>query len=310
MKYRDFGKTGLCVSEIGMGCGWVRWIQDDESTRLLERAFELGINFYDSADFYFNFESEARLTKAFANKRDQVILATKFGTIPDPNGWYQDFSVANMQKSLEGSLKRLQSDYIDIYQLHSPPLSILEQDDLLAALQQAKQEGKIRFYGISIDGAQFMRDAIDKWQVDSIQTGFNMFDMRAVEAFPYVKEKGVGLIARSPLDSGMLGGVMQTGSELRPGDPRPRWGEEKTQRRQQALAEVKFLLENKNRSYAQAALQFILAHDAIHSAIVGTTNLDHLAENAAASGTRLTDEEMCQLQTLMGGEFKKLQVGW
>ena len=138
------------------------------------------------------------LGKVLSSHRDEVVIATKFGTIP---GKGKDFSVGHMRRSLEESLRRLRTDYIDIYQLHSPAPEVLHDEELLAALEAVKKEGKIRCYGLSTEGGQRGIDAIDKWGVDSVQITFNLFHQDPAERFfPEAERKGVGVIVKSPLD--------------------------------------------------------------------------------------------------------------
>jgi aryl-alcohol dehydrogenase-like predicted oxidoreductase len=308
VEYRDFGNTGLRVSEIGLGCGPLGVDPDADYAPLLNRALELGVNFFDSADFYSSYRSEEWLGKALSLHRDKVVIATKFGTIP---GKGKDFSVPHMRRSLEESLRRLRTDYIDIYQLHSPAPSALDDEELLAALQEAKKEGKIRCYGLSTEGGQRGLDAIDKWGVDSVQITFSLFHQDpAARFFPEAQRKGVGVIVKSPLDSGILGGDLDPGKPKKLDDARERWGEDETARRQQLFEEVKFLAGQTGRTYSQAALQFVLSFDGVSTAIPGTTSPTHLEENASAAGGRLTLDELRRIRSLDGGEFARLNLDW
>jgi aryl-alcohol dehydrogenase-like predicted oxidoreductase len=310
MHYRDFGKTGLKVSEVGLGCGPLGSDPNADYLPLLERALALGVSFYDTADFYGDFRSEEWLGKAFAKRRDQVIIATKFGTVRTAEGRGKDWSVAHMRRALEDSLRRLQTDYVDIYQLHSPPPSVLGDTDLLEALRELKQEGKIRFFGISLDGGQYCIDAVEKWQPDAIQILFNMFNFEPAYCFRACKEAGVGLIIKAPLDSGMLGGDLMAGQPMKGDDPRERWSAEQTARRQKLMEGLEFLTDGTGRTWSQAALQFVLCYKPVSTVIPGTTSVAHLEENAAAAGGKLTHEELRRLHGLMGGEFAELNLGW
>ena len=308
MEYREFGDTGLRVSEVGLGCGPLGMDASADYTALLERALELGVNFFDSADFYSSYRSEEWLGRVVSARRDEAIIATKFGTIP---GKGKDFSVGHMRRSLEASLKRLRTDYIDVYQLHSPPRSVLEDEELLEALREVKREGKIRWYGISLDGGEYGIEAIKKWDVDSVQISFNLFHQGPAEEFlEFAKREGVGVIVKSPLDSGMLGGELSPGAARKMDDARDRWGEEETARRQRLFDEVTFLAEGTGRTWSQAALAFVLSFDGVSTAIPGTTSVKHLEENAAGAGGRLTAEELARIGGLMGGEFRRVNLGW
>ncbi len=309
MRYRNLGKTGLQVSEVGLGCGPLGGDPGADHLPLLERALDLGVNFYDTADFYGGYRSEEWLGKAFEKKRDQVILATKFGTIP---GQGKDWSVGHMRKCLEESFRRLRTDYIDLYQLHSPDRDVLRNDDLLGALQRLKQEGKIRCYGMSLDGGHFCLDAIEQWKLDAVQILFNLFNLEPACSFHACKEAGVGLIVKAPLDSGMLGGDLMPGMPQKGDDPRERWGEGPTAQRQKLMEELQFLTggNGSSRTWSQAALQFVLSYGAVSTVIPGTTSLRHLEENAAAAGGRLSNEEMRRVHGLMCGGFAELNLGW
>jgi aryl-alcohol dehydrogenase-like predicted oxidoreductase len=215
-----------------------------------------------------------------------------------------------MRRSLEESLGRLRTDYIDVYQLHSPPDSVLDNDDLLAALRDLKQEGKIRLYGVSADG-RLAIDGIERWDVDAVQIQFSLFHQQPLQQFlPLAQQRGVGVIIRSPLDSGMLGGELGPTDGLKRGDPRERWGDDLTARRQRLVEEVRFLSEESGRTMAQSALQFVLSFDAVSTAIPGTTSIEHLQENAAAAGGRLSEAELARLRDLHDGEFGGLNLGW
>jgi aryl-alcohol dehydrogenase-like predicted oxidoreductase len=308
MEYRELGDTGLRVSEVGLGCGPLGIDVTADYTELLTRALDLGVNLFDSADFYSGYRSEEWLGRVLAGRRDEVIIATKFGTIP---GKGKDFSVGHMRRSLEESLGRLNTDYIDVYQLHSPPPAVLEDEELLAALQAAKAQGKIRCYGMSLEGGDYGMEVIRRWHTDSIQITFNLFHQGPAEEFlDFAEQNGVGVIVKSPLDSGILGGDLSPGSPRKLDDARERWGEEETVRRQRFSEEVKFLAEGTGRTWSQAALQFVLSFDAVSTVIPGTTSVKHLEENAAAAGGRLTEDELARIAGLMNGEFKSLNLDW
>ncbi len=308
MHYRDFGKTGLRVSEIGLGCAPVGMQPDRDYSELLRRALDLGVNFYDTADFYSSYRSEEWLGKAFSAVRDKVIITTKFGTIP---GKGKDFSVVHMRRSLEDSLRRLRTDYIDVYQLHSPAPSVLDDGQLLEALRQVKRDGKVRYYGLSTEGGQRGLDAIARWQVDSVQITFNLFHQEPADRFfSEAQRRGVGVIVKSPLDSGILGGDLSPGKPRKLDDARERWGEEETVRRQRLFDEVSFLAEGTGRTWSQAALQFVLSFAGVSTVIPGTTSVKHLEENVAASGGHLAEEEIARIRSLHGGEFRNLNLDW
>ncbi len=300
MIYRKLGRTGLEVSEVGLGCGPLGSDPGRDYRPLLERALDMGVNFYDTADFYGGYRSEEWLGKAFSRKRDQVIIATKFGTVRTAEGIGKDWTVAHMRRALEDSLR----------QLHSPAPSVLDNDDLLAELRKLKEAGTIRAYGISLDGGEYAIQAIRRWQPDAIQILFNLFNFEPSRCFAAAKEKGVGLIIKAPLDSGMLGGGLTPDAPPKDDDPRQRWTEEQVEQRRQLMEELKFLTEGKGRTWAQASLAFVLSYDEVSTVIPGTTSIEHLEEDVGAAGMRLTAEEMERLREMMQGEFVNLNLGW
>jgi aryl-alcohol dehydrogenase-like predicted oxidoreductase len=239
VKRRTFGKTDLNVSELGIGCARIGGIfQNDASgfVRLLGSARDAGINFFDTADMYSQGESEQLLGRAFGRSRNRVIIASKvgyalparrmvaarlkpllrpvirfFGIRRDrlPSGargaLAQDFSGPYVKRAVEGSLRRLRTDYLDILQLHSPPLDVVEQGEWLVTLEALKREGKIRYYGIACDTVDVAMAALRYPGVSSIQITLNLLDPRAeAELVPKAEQQGVGVIAREILANGLL----------------------------------------------------------------------------------------------------------
>jgi len=188
LKDRKLGNTGITVSEIGFGTWGIGGsaygdVDDNESRRVLKSAFELGITFYDTADLYGDGHSEELLGEVFAGRRDQVVIATKGGTLPHTTfDMPQNFSSQYIEKAIAGSLKRLKTNYIDLYLLHSPRIeNIQENDDLLNVLETAKKKGLIRAYGISARSPADALRAIDEWGFDVVEINFNLIDQRALE---------------------------------------------------------------------------------------------------------------------------------
>ena len=186
MKYRPLGLTGLQVSEIGFGAwgiggdagGAVAYghVDRKDSIRAVRAAIESGVSFFDTADFYGFGESEAILGEALAGMRSQAILASKVGMITKDGA--QDFSAGHIAASVEGTLRRLKTDYLDLYQLHSPPTEILRRDhEAVIALERLKQSGKIRAWGLSARSPDDARIAISGLSVASVQVNFNLVDL-------------------------------------------------------------------------------------------------------------------------------------
>ncbi|NUN07553.1 MAG: aldo/keto reductase [Ignavibacteriaceae bacterium] len=224
MNFREFGKTGLKVSEVGFG-GWtiggpamagdipIGWgkVNDDESMEALYSAYYNGINFYDTADFYGLGHSEELIGKAFKGKSDRVVIATKVGhRIDSEQKIYLDYSKDYIISACEESLRRLQRDYIDIYQLHSARMPHLKQGDCIEAMEQLKQEGKIRYWGISLNTFLPEEEAdffITNKIGHSFQVVLNIINQISLDkVIPAARENGYGIIARMPYQFGLLSG--------------------------------------------------------------------------------------------------------
>ena len=288
MKYRKLGKTGIEISEIGFGTWGLGGnsygpADDQESITSLRSAFDKGVTFYDTSDLYGNGHAETVVGEAFKNDRDKIIIGTKGGLLPH-SGFEMpmDFSAEYLRSALDKSLSRLRTDYVDLYLLHSPTLKEIE--PALATLREMRKEGKIRSLGVSVRSPNDGKQIVEQYDVDAIQVNFNIIDHRAVEngLFGLAQEKGIGIIARTPLAFGYLTGSL-TGKESFGGiDHRNNWPKDQLQRWASAPGVFSFL-QNKDRTPTQAALLWCLAQKEISTVIPGMMNLDHVAENTAAS---------------------------
>jgi len=239
MDVRRFGNTDLRVSEYGLGCARIGGIFQRDSAGfldLLTAARDAGIVFYDTADMYSQGESETLIGRAFRRQRDRIVIATKAGyCLPAQRRFIarikpfvrpliqllklkrtqlpaavrgalaQDFSPAYLTRAVEGSLKRLKTDYVDLLQMHSPPAEIVERGDFIDALEQMKRAGKIRYYGVACDTVEAALAALRYPGVSSLQVAVNLLERRAAEAvLPRAHEQGVAVIARETLANGLL----------------------------------------------------------------------------------------------------------
>ena len=215
MKYRRLGKTDLLVSEIGFGAWGIGGTaagatsygptNDVVSRKALDCAFEEGINFFDTSNVYGDGHSEALIGQAFKKKRSQVLIATKVGLVK--YGQATNFSIKNLSSSFEASLKRLQTDYVDILQLHNPSLDSIEPIHKIHAwIDQLKNQGKVRAFGVSVRSPADGLWVIDKLKVQSLQVNFNLLDHRVIDSglIKNSEENQVSLIARTPLCFGFL----------------------------------------------------------------------------------------------------------
>ena len=316
MKYRPLGKTGLMVSEIGFGgwaiggateaagvpLGWGR-TSDEESLAAIRKARDLGVNFFDTADIYGHGRSESLLGLVLARRRSDVVIATKVGNVRTASGDVRkDFSKRHIFLAIDGSLKRLRTDYVDLYQLHNPTLEDLRREEVQEAMDMLQSWGKIRFWGTSIttpaEGIEIVRQ---RWGY-ALQVLYNVLNQApAQELFPLAKKQGFGIIARVPLASGLLTGKFRQNSVFTVEDVRQNF---LTPRRlQEALErvdEVKSIVGGASRTLAEAALKFILADDAVSTAIPGAKNTHQVEANVAGSGEPLPDSIIQKLRERLG----------
>lgn len=292
MKRRPLGDTGLTVPEIGFGTwglGGTSYGPVDETVAkaALLRALELGIDFFDTSDMYGDGRSEELLGRTFRGRRDQILLATKGGNLPH-TGMHmpQDFSSRHLTAALDHSLRRLQTDHVDLYQLHSPTLPDIEKnDDLIPLLQGWVREGKIRTFGISVRSPQDGIAAIQRFGFPVVQVNFNMIDQRAAAdgLFGLAREKGAGIIARTPLVFGYLTGTLSGNEKFSGSDHRANWPQDQLKRWAEAPRLFDFLALPGRRSTVQACLRFCLDQDAVSTVIPGMMSIREVEENAQAS---------------------------
>lgn len=287
MQYRTLGATGLRVSVIGFGTwglggavdGAVAYgpTQDAQSVAALQAAQSLGINFFDTADFYGFGHSEEVLARALGAVRDQVVIASKGGMLRDGR---QDFSPAHLRAALEGSLRRLGTDYIDLYQLHSPSPDVMRSEELRHTLESFRTEGKVRAYGVSARSPEDAAVAVSELGFQCVQANFSLVDQRALECglFEACRLSGSAVIARTPLCFGFLTGRYSAATAFDAHDHRNRWPLEQRRRWADALG----LFVKNQPSPAQFALRFCLSYPEVASAIPGMLTPAHVQENGAA----------------------------
>jgi aryl-alcohol dehydrogenase-like predicted oxidoreductase len=329
MQYRAFGDSGITGSAVGFGVWTVStpmWGIKDEAVgiKLLRRAFDLGITFYDTADVYGDGQGERILVKALGDRRDKIVIATKFGydfynhpgLQPGQRERPHDWSPAFVRKACEESLKRLQTDHIDLYQLHNPRIDAIKKDDLWAELESLKDEGKVRMLGTAL-GPAFKPDRQSAEGIVSIrerraapQIIYNMLEQQLGQAiFPVAREEGVPVLVRVPHASGLLEGHFDETTEFGPEDHRhfrmhtpemkAMW-----QRGLKKVENVKFLTADGRRTLGQAAIQFVLSEPSIASLLPNIYEESQIEEFAAATDTPpLTEEELSRIRDLYAADF-------
>jgi len=316
MQYRDLGRTGIRVSAIGFG-GWAiggtteasgtpfGWGQtfDDESLAAIRRARELGVTFFDTADSYGFGRSESLLGIVLSRHRQDVVIATKVGVVRTSSGELRkNFSRQHIFLAVDGSLKRLRSDYIDLYQMHNPTLEELSRGEIQDGMERLQDAGKIRFWGVSVSTPEEGLEIVRRSWGHALQVLYNVLNQApANELFPAAKEKGYGIIARVPLASGLLTGKFRLDSVFPADDVRQNF---LTPRRlQEALErvdEVKSILGKTTRSLAEGALRFVLANDAVSTTIPGAKSARQVEMNVAASDASIPADVTDKLRARLG----------
>lgn len=309
MRYRRLGRTELQVSEVGFGAWAIGGnkhghsygpTDNAESLRTIDQALDLGCNFFDTADLYGHGLSEKLLGQALEKRRHECIIATKVGGDFYHGPFHQNFDHDYIRMALEKSLERLRTDYIDLYQLHNPPLMMLERGANYAILDELKQAGKIRHYGVSVHDAYEGVMAIETGKPDVVQVAYNLLRQDPREdLFPLAEEHQIGLIIREPLANGMLTGKYTAQTTFGEGDMRCDWPPEFVAL-QARLAEMARFLVQPQRTLAQAMLRFVLDAPAVSVVIPGMKTVTQALENLAASDLpALTDEDHNALHHLL-----------
>ncbi|MFZ4453028.1 aldo/keto reductase [Salibacterium aidingense] len=312
MKYRQLGNTELKVSEISFGTwaiggGWGA-ANDTEALKGLERAMKAGVNFFDTADVYGDGHSEELLAKATKGREDEIHIASKFcraGDIHDPAA----YSNEAVKAYCENSLRRLERERLDLYQIHCPPKHILEDGRVFQVLDTLQQEGKIRHYGVSVETVEEGLICLQQPNVRTLQVIFNIFRQKPLEELlPKAKANGVGILARLPLASGLLTGKFTKASTFAEDDHRRfnREGEkfnvgetfaglpfEKGVELSEAL---NWIAEGRG-NMTRGALRWILDHKEVSCVIPGFKTVNQVEDNLQASESAYySKEEMEQLK--------------
>lgn len=329
MKYRTFPGTDVTVSEVGFGVWTVAttwWGITDRQVgiELLRRALELGVTFYDTADTYDDGGAETILAEAFPGRRDEITIATKFGYDiyahrPDPNqrerphNWTPEY----VRFAVEKSLERLQTDRIDFYQMHNPRVDAILKDDLLAALEDLKAQGKIRSYGATLGPAIDERQAeearacIEDTRMAGVQIIYNLLEQQiGAPIFAKAREHGKAILTRIPHASGLLEGNLTTDTTFPPGDHR-NWRMTTNERKREWLdrgllkvEKLDFIAEEAGRTMGQAAIQFVLSEPSVVTVLPNIYDAPQLEELAKAPDTApLSEQDLRRVSDLYAHDF-------
>ena len=312
MEYRTLGRTGLRVSDVGFGAMTIGGevfgqTDDEESLRAVNRALDLGMNFIDTADAYGRGHSEELLARVLKDRRSEVVLATKGGNQFAVRQGQRNFDPDYIASALEQSLKRLQIETIDLYQLHNPSAEVMRRGAIFERLDRLKAEGKIRAYGVSVENTEDGIVAIETGKPDTIQVVYNILHQDPEERlFPLALEMSIGIIARVPLERGVLSGRFRDAGFAQ-GDFRSRiFPDDGLAQVNAALDRLDFLAQGEGRSLARSALRFTISHPAVSSVIPGIRTVRQVEDNAAASGQPLSTEELARLRELYRSDFRNL----
>jgi aryl-alcohol dehydrogenase-like predicted oxidoreductase len=298
MKFRELGRTGWKISEVSFGAwaiggGWGP-VNDKESLASLHKAIEMGVNFIDTADVYGDGRSESLVGRLCRESNEHIYVATKAGRRLNPHT-ADGYNKKNLTAFIERSLKNLGVETIDLLQLHCPPTEVFYRPEVFEILDEFVEDGKIRYYGVSVEKVEEALKAIEYPNVQSVQIIFNMFRHRPSEIFfEQAKKKKVGILARVPLASGLLTGKMKPDTKFTPGDHRQfnRHGEEFDRGETFSGVDYEFGLKAveklkvicpKDMTMVQFALRWILMFDAVTCAIPGSKRPAQAEENFAAS---------------------------
>lgn len=322
MKYRKLGRTGWNVSEISFGAWAIggAWgdVDDRESLAALHRAVDLGVNFFDTADVYGDGRSERLMARLKRERSEEIIIATKAGRRLDPHV-ASGYNRENLNAFIDRSLRNLETDALDLLQLHCPPTETYYEPQLFAELDDFVKQGKIRHYGVSVQKVEEALKAIEYPGVKTVQIIFNIFRQRPTELFfPEAKKREIGILARVPLASGMLTGKLNSKSEFAADDHRAfnRHGEASDRGETfsgvdyetglQAIEELRALVPD-GMTMAQFALRWILMFDAVSCAIPGGKTPAQVEDNVrAAESATLSDETMSATREIYDRRIRPL----
>lgn len=311
MQKRTLGSSNLEVSALGLGCmgmsfGLGQAIDPPNGIALIRAAVEKGVTFFDTAEVYGPFTNEELVGEAIAPVREQVVIATKFGFNIDADGIQHQNPPLNsrpehIKRSVEGSLKRLKTDYINLYYQHrvDPQVPI---EETAGAVKDLIDAGKVKHFGLSEAGVEVLRRAHAVQPVTALQSEYSLWWREPeTEIFPVLEELGIGFVPFSPLGKGFLTGKIDANTQFDKTDFRntvPRFSEENRESNQALVDSIAKFAERKNATPAQIALAWVLAQKTWIAPIPGTTKLHRLEENLGAINVELTNDDLRELENI------------
>jgi len=308
MQYRPLGKTGLIISEIGFGAWSIGGVDygptyDRESIAAIERALELGVTFFDTADMYGEGRSERLLGETLSGLSGKVVVATK-GGYDVARGMVKDFSRAHLERAVQGSLARLKVDVIDLYQLHNPAAEILAKGDVFDIVEDFQRRGLIRHYGVSVSDPDSARAVLTRGTAATLQFVHNLLRPRLLaELAPAIQAAGIGVIVRTPIEYGILSGKYAVGARFHATDHRAtRWTPEEFAGLLRRVESFRFLVRGKVKSLAEAAVRYALASPSVSTVIPGIKTPAQIeAFTAASDPPYLSDGDLLHVAAVQRG---------
>lgn len=309
MKRRELGNSGLEVSAIGLGCmglsfGYGPATDKREAIQLIRAAYELGVNFFDSAEAYGPFVNEELLGEAVAPFRDEVVLATKFGFEGGVTGKGLNSTPANIKAVTEAALKRLKTDRIDLLYQHRVDPDV-PMEDVAGTVKELIAQGKVKYFGLSEAGVESIRRAHAVQPVAALQSEYSLWWREPEkEILPLLEELGIGLVPFSPLGKGFLTGSINENTRFDQTDFRnvvPRFNEENRRANQIVVEKISAFARRRNVTPAQVALAWVLAQKPWIVPIPGTTKINRLQENLNTETLELSREDLLEIENVLEG---------
>ena len=308
MEYRKLGETDLNVSVVGFGCwaagakGWGK-VDDNESIAAMQRAIDLGINLFDTADEYGWGHSEEILGKAIKGRRDGLVIATKVGRTVDETGKYGlDASRKHIFEAVEGSLKRLQIDCIDLYQIHAPDPDT-PHEETLRAMEDLVKQGKIRYFGCSNYTAEQLEESLKYGRFDTLQPPYNLFQ-RQIERdiLPLCRRENIGVLSYGTLCKGLLTGKFTPDTTFPEDDNRsrsPMFQGERFRRNLAIVEKLKKIAAEYGKTVGQLAISWVINQPGITVALVGAKRPSQVEENVGGAGWKISKEHLEEIDRIM-----------